>query len=187
MTASIYAIVRSSDGAVTNVAMFDPTNPLPSFAGFSLIPTNGAPVDSTYTWNGTAFVPPVAPAPTLAAVQATQLATLYAACNSQITGGYQSSALGAPHTYPSTDTDQTNMTASVVASLIPGLPSTWTTPFWCADATGNWSLAAHTVAQIQQAGSDGKAFIVAAQTKLKGLVAQVSAATSISTVQAITW
>lgn len=123
----------------------------------------------------------------LPAAQAAQIAVLRTACGAAITGGYSSSALGTVHTYPSTPTDQANMQASVVASLLPNLPAGWTTVFWCADTAGTWAMLSHTAAQIQQAGSDGKTWITAQQTKLATLSAQVEAATTVAAVQAITW
>lgn len=128
------------------------------------------------------------PPPTLAQAQAAQIAALTAACAAAITGGYSSSALGAPHTYPSGTTDQINMMGSVTASTLPAASvAGWTTPFWCEDATGAWSYQNHTAAQIQQAGSDGKAWVVACQLKLAGLNAQVAAATTAAAVEAVTW
>lgn len=129
----------------------------------------------------------LAPA-TLAAVQAARIGFLKAACGAAIVGGYTSSALGSPHTYPSTATDQMNMAGSVMASLIPGLPSTWTTMFWCQDqATGKWAMTPHTASQIQKAGADDKAWIETCQQKLESLSAQVQAATTATGVQSITW
>lgn len=127
------------------------------------------------------------PAPTLADARASQVALLRAACAAEIVAGYSSAALGAAHLYPSTPTDQANMAASVLASLLPGVAGGWTTPFWCADAGGVWSFAEHTAAQIQQAGQDGKAMVVAAQSKLAGLEAQVAAAADAAAVAAINW
>ena len=138
-------------------------------------------------WNGTSVVTYVAPPPGLSTVQANKIASLSASCATQITAGYTSSALGSAHTYPSKPTDQSNMTASVVASLIPNLPSTWTTQFWCQDSTGTWAMVAHTATQIQQAGQDGKAAILAAQVKNSNLAAQVMAATTVAAVNAINW
>jgi hypothetical protein len=127
------------------------------------------------------------PAPTLAEARAAQIALLRDACAAEIVGGYSSSALGTPHLYPSTPTDQANMAASVLASLLPDLAAGWTTPFWCADADGAWSFAPHTAAQIQQAGIDGKAMVVAAQTRLAGLEASIAAASTVAAVQAVVW
>jgi len=128
-----------------------------------------------------------APALTLAQAQAAQISTVTAACAAAIVAGFASSALGAEHSYPSQMTDQQNLSASVLASLLPNLPTGWTTPFWCADTNGNWSYASHTAAQIQQAGQDGKAAIVAAIQKKEGLVAQINAAATVTAVQAINW
>jgi hypothetical protein len=70
---------------------------------------------------------------------------------------------------------------------MPGLASTWTTPFWCEDSNGNWAYVVHTAAQIQQVGQDGKNAILTAMQQLQTLNAQVSAATTVAAVQAITW
>lgn len=123
----------------------------------------------------------------LAEAQAAQTLEISRACREAITAGFTSSALGSAHTYPCTAQDQANMTASVTASLLPTLPSGWTTPFWCADSSGKWSMVAHTAAQIQQAGSDGKAWIVSNLEKNATLAASILAATTVAAVQAIVW
>lgn len=127
------------------------------------------------------------PPPSLDDIKAGQLAVLQAACDAEIAAGYTSSALGAAHLYPTKDADQLNMSASVVASLLPGIAAGWTTPFWCADGSGAWAMRDHTAAQIQQAGTDGKAMIQTAQVKLADLSVQVLAATDAAAVQAINW
>lgn len=124
--------------------------------------------------------------PTLDEAKAAKVAELRAACAAHITGGFVSEALGEPHTYPSATTDQQNLAASVLASLLPGLPADWSTPFWCLNADGAWSFAPHNAAQIQRVGADGKAFVVAAQTELNALAEQVDAAPSVEAVAAIT-
>lgn len=144
------------------------------------------PAGQSWAWLG-AWVLTNLPAPTLASAQAAQSTLLSAACAAQIVAGFTSPALDSIHTYPSKATDQANLSASVLASLMPNLPANWTTPFWCADSTGAWSYQAHTVAQIQQAGLDGKAAILAAQVRLATLNAQIAAATTITAVEAITW
>ncbi|CAJ0704794.1 hypothetical protein LMG19089_03683 [Ralstonia edaphis] len=125
--------------------------------------------------------------PTLEQAKAEQTDVVSSACQTTILAGFSSSALGSAHTYPAQLVDQQNLSASVLASVMPGLSSGWTTPFWCADSNGNWSYADHTAAQIQRVGQDGKAAILAAIEKKVGLVAQINAATSVSAVQAITW
>jgi hypothetical protein len=123
----------------------------------------------------------------LAQAKTQQNALLTTACAKAITGGFLSSALGTANTYPSTLTDQHNLSGSVIASLIPNLPSTWTTKFWVMDSSGAWTFAAHTAAQIQQAGLDGKAWVTAQQENLDSLKAQVAAATTVTVVQAVVW
>ncbi|MBP0589271.1 hypothetical protein J8I87_05975 [Paraburkholderia sp. LEh10] len=135
-------------------------------------------------WNDSAFSKPTQD---LDAAKTTQKAVVSQACQDAIFAGFTSSALGAPHSYPAKFTDQQNLNASVVASLLPGLPADWTTPFWCADADGTWAYLPHTAAQIQQAGRDGKATILACLTKNQQLADQIDAATTIEAVQAIQW
>lgn len=127
------------------------------------------------------------PAPTLADEQAAKLAGLSSACRAQILSGFSSSALGAAHAYPAKETDQANLSASVLASLLLGNAAEWTTPFWCQDETGAWAFVPHTAAQIQQVGLDAKAAILAAMSKSETLAAQVRAATTIAAVKAIVW
>jgi hypothetical protein len=125
----------------------------------------------------------------LDAVKAAKRLQLASAASAQIAGGYLSSALGTPFAYPSTPTDQANMSASVVDSLTArGLVPGWTTLFMCRDqSSGAWARRMHNAAQIQKAGQDGKDAIVAALNKLDTLRAKVDAATDITTVNAITW
>lgn len=123
----------------------------------------------------------------LSAAQQQQIAALSAACQACIFAGFTSNALGAAHTYPAKSLDQQNLSASVLASLMPGTPANWTTPFWCADTNGNWAYVEHTAAQIQQVGQDGKTAILACLEKNNSLAVQVMAATTVAQVQAIVW
>jgi hypothetical protein len=124
---------------------------------------------------------------TVAAAQAANVMQLSSACAAAIVSGFTSSALGSAYTYPSKATDQANLSASVLASLLPNLPAEWTTPFWCADSNGNWAFVNHTAAQIQQVGQDGKAAILALQAQNATLAAQVNAAATIDAALAVTW
>lgn len=139
----------------------------------------------------TTLTPYTIPTPTVAqfllAAQTTQMISLKTSCAAALVGGYPSSALGAVYTYPSAITDQINMLGSVSASMLPDLPTNWTTPFWCEDSSGNWAYQNHTAAQIQQVGADGKAWVVTNQINLATLNVQVMAATTIAAVQAIVW
>lgn len=141
----------------------------------------------TYTPDPPAPPPPTPPAPTLAQVQAERLALLASECQADIFAGFESSALGAPYTYPAKTTDQANLSASVLSSLLPNLPANWVTPFWCADASGVWAFVPHTAAQIQQVGVDAKNAILAAMQKNATLAAQVTQATTVADVIAIVW
>ena len=125
--------------------------------------------------------------PTLAQCRNRKAAALRAACQQQIRDGFSSDALGARHTYPAGETDQRNLTAAVTASLLPGQPADWTTPFWCADSAGIWAMRDHAAAQIRRAGVDGRSAIVVAQRKLAALLEQVSAATSRADFGEIAW
>ncbi len=128
--------------------------------------------------------------------QQQQLTMLSNNAKQAITSGFSSSALGTPHLYPSQQTDQLNLAASVVASIQPGVTAAFTTPTWCATpavdavaavaaAPAIWSFTPHTAAQIQQVGSDAKAWIEAQQATHATLVAQVQAAPTVAAVQAV--
>jgi hypothetical protein len=101
--------------------------------------------------------------------------------------GQSSSALGSPYLYPTTALDQQNLNANVVSSLIPGLPSIWSTLQLCQSSTSVWAYVPHTAAQIQQVGEDVKSAILTALTKRQNLQIEIEAATSIAAVQAIVW
>jgi hypothetical protein len=117
----------------------------------------------------------------------TRIALLNANCAEEITGGYKSDALGENHTYPSDDTAQRNMMGSFIEALIPGLPDDWTTPFWCANEEGTWAYRPHTASQIIAAGRAGKAHVIACQTKLDTLTAQVNDAETVNEIASIAW
>lgn len=123
----------------------------------------------------------------LTQAKATQLSRASQACAAAITSGFTSSALGSAHTYPSSLTDQANLVTHVMSSLLPGLPSTWTTPYICCDASGVWAYQDHTAAQIQQVGADWKAFLSSCLLKKKALEEKIKVAKTSEKVQAITW
>jgi hypothetical protein len=116
-----------------------------------------------------------------------RIAALTRECSARIIGGFSSSALGAPHAYPSDIKDQINLMGSVTDSIMPGLPANWETPFWCRDAGGVWNWKMHDVAQIQQAGRDGKSHVVTCQTTLAMLTAQIAEADTIEAINIIGW
>ena len=174
----------------------DPAGIADYTANYTEIPDFAAPVPSLvafpakqnayYTWDWPTKTW-ILPANALSKAQADQAAMLSATCQATIFAGLQSSALGSVHTYPCKPLDQSNMSASVLNSFYPNLPAGWTTPVWCMDTSNVWTYAPHTVTQMQQAGSDVKAAIVANLTKNDSLQKQVAAATTITQVQAVIW
>ncbi|MDA8095595.1 MAG: hypothetical protein M0T84_17140 [Betaproteobacteria bacterium] len=128
-----------------------------------------------------------APDPSLADLKTAKAAAINASCQAQIFAGFTSSALGNAYTYPAKDRDQSNLAASVLASLLPNLPAGWTTSFWCMNATGAWAYVAHTAVQIQQVGQDGKTAVIAALSKNADLQQQIVNATTATELAAITW
>lgn len=97
----------------------------------------------------------------------------------EIEAGFLSSALGAPHFYPSKKIDQQNINANVVSSLLDDVTGEWVTLQICRDASGVWDYRAHTAAQIQHVGRAGKAHVMAAL--LHGAVADAALAAALST------
>jgi hypothetical protein len=180
-----YALIKS--GLVINVILWNGSDDS-SFGDDVLAIECGDTVQIGFAYNGASFTDPNPVASqTLAQAQAAQIAANSAACQAAITAGFKSSALGAWYTYPSKVTDQQNLNASVVASLIPGIPATWVTPFWCQDTNGNWTYVYHTAAQIQKVGQDAKGAILTLLNKNSQLQAQVMAATKIEDVYKVTW
>ena len=144
--------------------------------------------EANWIWDGTAIVAnPLTDAQVLAKAIASKDMEISNECGYQIVSNFTSSALGSAYTYPSKDIDQANLMANVMSSLLPGLPSGWTTLQSCADSSGNWSYVPHTATQIQQVGSDGKAAIMAALGKLNTLRTTLYACTTVDQVNAISW
>lgn len=135
-------------------------------------------------WDGAAWAAPPVP---LDATRAAKEAALRAACTSAITGGFVSSALGAPHHYPSGDVDQRNLLGSVTASLLADAAD-WETPFWCRDEeTGEWAFTPHSAREIQRVGVDGKTHIVACQRRLAERLQRVADADTADEIAPIAW
>lgn len=143
----------------------------------------GAGVETGYVFRDGVFSAPAARA--LYDLRQAAIAILSNRCKAAIIGGYTSNALGSDHTYPSDETAQINMMGSVTGALIPGLPEAWTTPFWCADGSGDWQYRPHTKAQIIVAGQAGKAHVIANQTTYEARTIQVMAAQTAAEIEAI--
>lgn len=127
------------------------------------------------------------PLMSLADARALKLSEIETCCGNAIAAGFSSAALGEPYRYPAKLTDQSNLQASVLESLFPGLEADWTTPFWCQDATGAWAYRPHTAAQIQRVGTDGKDAINACIAHKIQLEEQLAKAKTLAEVEAITW
>lgn len=138
-----------------------------------------------YQWDGQSWIS--ASRLTLEDVRNNKAREIDQACRSTILAGFDSDALGTTYHYPAKATDQSNLSGSVLASLLPDTPADWVTPFWCADINGLWEFRLHTAAQIQQVGRDAKAAILAAMGRNEVLQAQISAATSIEELEAVGW
>ncbi len=170
-------------GVVTNLIQIDSAS-IGLIPGATVIPANVSPQIGWSYSSSAAFSPPV---PTLAAAQAAQSSKLTVACQAAIVGGFTSSALGSAHIYPSSQTDQINLLGSVSDAQLNATTANWTTPFWCEDSAGLWGFRQHTAAQMIQVGQDGKSHVVACQTQLATLAAEVQAAMTVAAVQAIVW
>ncbi|ULH08591.1 hypothetical protein [Alcaligenes faecalis] len=116
-----------------------------------------------------------------------KIAALSAACRSAITSGFESSALGETHLYPSKETDQLNLAGSVADSLLPNEDVGWSTPFWCADIHGVWAMRPHNAAQIQRVGREAKARILSLMQHNAALAEQVQMAPDKTAVDQIIW
>lgn len=193
---SKYALIDTASGFVKqwqDDSLFGYADPVAGEQRIQL--PDGFQFPTVPTWsmggNFSSTDPASLPAAVLAKAKSDQSAAITAACANAIVAGFTSTALGSPHTYPSKLTDQQNLMASVLDALLNAAIDGWTTPFWCAtaDATGalTWSWVAHTAAQIRQVGQDGKASVLAAQTKAAMLQPQIAAATTVDAVKAVAW
>ena len=130
---------------------------------------------------------PLPPPPTIEEVKLVQASLLSAACEAAITGDFSSSALGEVFKYPSKQTDQINLNCKVTASLVPTLPSDWTTMQLCCDAAGVWSFRVHTAAQIRQVLVDMGFAITQCLMINDQLQKVISQATEEGAVKAVVW
>jgi hypothetical protein len=178
----IFAILEPipPSGAQRIVMLCDEQKAVPT--GLSIVDVSNVTPAPQLHWvttdDGETFSDPAVPG--LAVGQAVQIGKLRAGCTATITGGFQSSALGAAHTYASDDASQRNLQAARASGAIPLL-------LMCADLNAVWALFPHIASQVEQVNTDWIAFRQSQQLKLVSLEAQVNAATSISAAQAIVW
>lgn len=114
-------------------------------------------------------------------------ASISANCEQFIVAGFNSSALGTIHTYPSNRDDQLNLSGTVQRSMMLGVLPTDAFAFLCKDLANNWAYIGHTPTQIQQAGKDAYAHILNSRIKNAALQAQIAAATTQASLDAIVW
>ena len=131
--------------------------------------------------------PWAAPDRDLALLQRDQTAALSDACRATLLGGFVSSALGAPHTYPSDEIDQRNVVIRAGAAILGQTTPGWVATLKCKDASGIKSRPAHTPAQLHQVLGDMQSFHDATMAKLDVLIAKVAAAATPADVSAVVW
>ncbi|KPX19782.1 Uncharacterized protein ALO70_00728 [Pseudomonas amygdali pv. eriobotryae] len=139
-------------------------------------------VDENHLLRSTMPVVPV----NLDQIKASKLVEISSACAAAIVGGFISSALGEPHTYPSQATDQSNLMAAVLSSLSAPAEN-WETPVWCVDAKGAGDYRMHTAAQVQTVGNDSLSARNAALTRKAALEERIRQAVIVEQVQSSSW
>jgi len=122
----------------------------------------------------------------LAAARAAKRDELIAACIAAITAGFTSDALGSNHFYPCQATDQTNLAAVVIESLLTPEQTEKLFPFWCYDGA-TWERREHTHAQIRAVGLAAVPHVRDKQDRLRDLRLQVLAATTVEQINGIVW
>ncbi|WP_175992299.1 hypothetical protein [Burkholderia vietnamiensis] len=135
------------------------------------------------------LVPPEAPSQMqlLTLAKTAQLTSIASAYEGAVLSGFESSALGAAHTYSTTPTDRHNLCMSCVVSVMPNRSADWLAKIWCADPTGAWALADHTPAQLEQLVLDERAFSTALAAKKADLYRKIADANDVESVLALTW
>jgi len=104
---------------------------------------------------------------------------LSTACRSNITKGFISSALGAPHTYDSMTEDQINLMGAKLAGI--------DLEYTCTDANGVKAKRLHTAAQIGQVFADGVQVVRACTTQYRTKKNAAMAAADETSLAAIVW
>lgn len=103
-------------------------------------------------------------------------------CESAITSGFWSDALGGQYQYSSQIDDQLNLTGAILASV--------ETLFPCRDESGTKEFHTHSVAQIRQVGDDFTAFklqLLQKANQLKQQLDQALADVDLAKLDLLTW
>lgn len=122
-----------------------------------------------------------------AVAQSAQQKILELSCQAEIVSGFTSSALGDPHRYPSTLTDQQNLSSAAMNTMLPKLAKDWSIDIWCADESGAWAKTTHSATQVQQVARDCHTFIETQRAKYNGLLTQLKSAETVADVQKVLW
>lgn len=111
-------------------------------------------------------------------LKANKLQEISLACETAIVSGFESDALGTPHTYQSDRDDQLNLIGMVTANIDDY--------FKCFDGT-TWSYKLHTAAQLHQVLIDGKNIKLLHLQKFNTLKGQIEIAQSEAEINSIVW
>lgn len=157
----------TTTGAATQV---DQLGPLP--ADLTTVPRPSP----AYRWQGNAWVKDPA------YVHATKMVEINTGCESVITGGFWSDALGERHQYGSQLDDQLNLTGVILAGL--------DCPYACRDELGVKEFRLHTFKQLRQVGDDFTSFklqLLQKANTLKQQLDQALASDDLAALEAVSW
>nr|WP_199065139.1 hypothetical protein [Chromobacterium sp. ASV5] len=178
-----YTVIDNT-GVVRNVVLWDGGADWAPPTDFTAVQSDTAGIGWNYA--GGQFSPPTVATVPLAQAQAAQNQVLQSACQSAITAGFISSALGKPNNYGSLQTDQLNLQTQFAASQSSSPPAAYF--IYCSPTpVQNPPLVQHTQAQMLQVLADLNAWRTAQQQKYAALVLQVQAAKTVLDVQAVVW
>lgn len=108
-------------------------------------------------------------------------------CESFITAGFISNALGTNYAYPSNRDDQLNLSGTIQRSMMSAVTVSDTFAFLCKNSSDVWDYRLHTANQIQQVGVDAYNYILNARIKNATLQTQLQAATTQAALEAVMW
>lgn len=182
-------IIYSADGNIKRTGTCSDAD-FSSQAGLNELIMEGEANDATQIIaNGQIVAKPPVPPPafSITNARAIKAVSISAACEQFIMSGFNSNALGTNHTYPSNRDDQLNLSGTIQRTMMLGVLPTDTFAFLCKDSNGIWAYAMHTATQMQQAGKDAYSYILNARVRNATLQAQITAATTQASLDAIVW
>jgi hypothetical protein len=120
------------------------------------------------------------PAFTLDELKARKVEALKMACSAAIEGGFQSSALGSPHTYES---QQPHDRENLIGARLAGIDLNYT----CIDGNRVKTERFHTAAQILQVFNDGVAHVQTHRGLFYQKLAKLETATNADEIEQVNW